>query len=56
MKDNEPDNMMSPKWALISGVARVTELGGQAGGKGLHQGGKRIHARPVGPTAYWQGL
>ena len=23
-----------------SGVARVAELGGQAGGKGLHQGGK----------------
>ena len=26
---------------LDSGVARVAELGGQAGGKGLHQRGKR---------------
>ena len=25
-----------------SGVARVAELGGQAGGKGLHHGGKRL--------------
>ena len=31
----------------ISGVARVAELGGQAGGKGLQQGGKhtREHRR-----------
>ena len=35
----------------ISGVARVAELGGQAGGKGFDQGGK--HNRETeGPTAY----
>ena len=37
-----------------SGVARAAQLGGQAGGKGLHQGGKRIYARPEGPMAYQQ--
>ena len=36
-----------------SGVARVAEVGGQAGGKGLHQGGKRIR-EPEGPTLYRQ--
>ena len=40
----------------ISGVARVAELGGQAGGKGLHQGGKRIREKPKGPTAYRPGV
>ena len=38
-----------------SGVARVAEVRGQAGGKGLHQGGKRIR-EPEGPTLYWQEL
>ena len=38
-----------------SGVARVAELGGQAGGKGSHQGGK--HTRePKVPTAYRPGV
>ena len=43
-----------PVWS--SGVARVAELGGQAGGKGLHQGGKRTRARPEVPTAYRRGV
>ena len=34
-----------------SGVARVAEVGGQAGGKGLHQGGKHIR-EPEEPTIY----
>ena len=38
-----------------SGVARVAELGGQAGGNGLHQGGKRIRMKIKGPTAYRPG-
>ena len=44
---------ISPPWVSIcqedechsfvtSGVARVAELAGQAGGKGLHQGGEHI--------------
>ena len=43
-----------------TGVARLTELGGQAGGKGLHQGGKHTRdsrdARPERPIAYRQGV
>ena len=41
-----------------SGVARVAQLGGQAGGKGLLQGGKckRIPAKPEGQTAYRLGI
>ena len=35
----------------LSGVARVAEVGRQAGGKGLHQGGKRI-PEPEQPMLY----
>ena len=47
---------MCGPYVPLSDVARVAKLGGQAGGKGLHQGGKRIHARPEAPAAYWPGL
>ena len=40
-------------WCTISGVARVVEVGGQAGGKGLRQGSKRIR-EPEEPTLYRQ--
>ena len=36
---------------INSGVARVAQLGGQAGGKGLHQGGKHI-LEPKGLMLY----
>ena len=32
---------MCGPYVPLSDVARVAKLGGQAGGKGLHQGGKR---------------
>ena len=35
----------------LSGVARVAELRGQVGGKGLYKGGKHIR-EPEGPTLY----
>ena len=44
--------MLTLRLLTPSGVARVAELGGQAGGKGLPQGGKRIRVKPKGPTAY----
>ena len=50
------NNAKCCNWAFslnfCSGVARVVELGGQAGGKGSHQGGKRIRETPEGLMQY----
>ena len=44
-------NKATSKSHGLSGVARVAELGGQAGGMGLYQGAS-VYARPEGWTPY----